>query len=79
MVEHANNQHNPHNGNEANDIPLPPTTERLYRMIHQLQDQNRKLSAQMEAMNRENARWENEASSHQNNDDPIGDEKKNNT
>ena len=45
-------------------------------MIRQLQDQNRKLSAQMAAMN---SRRENEASTHQNNDDPIGDEEENNT
>ena len=45
-------------------------------MIRQLQDQNRKLSAQMARMN---SRRENEASTHQNNDDPIGDEEENNT
>ena len=53
--------------------------EGLYRMVRQLQDQNRKLSAQMVAMNRENNRRENEVSYYQNNDDPIGDEEKNNT
>ena len=51
MAEHANNQHNPHNGNKANNIPLSPTVEGLYQMICQLQDQNKKLLAQMEAMN----------------------------
>ena len=62
MVEHADNipPLNLQNGNEANNIPQPPTMERLYRIICQLQDQNRKLSAQMAAMNRENNRRVNE-------------------
>ena len=48
-------------------------------MIYQLQDQNRKLLAQIAAMNRENARRKNEASNHQYNGDLSGDEEENNT
>ena len=66
-------------GTRQTIFPQPPTVEGLYRMIRQLQDQNRKLSAQMARMNRETSRRENEASTHQNNDDPIGDEEENNT
>ena len=79
MAERVDNQHNQHNGNEANNIPQSLTMEGLYQMIRQLQDQNRKLSAQIAAMNQENSRKENEASSHQNNDDPTRDEEENNT
>ena len=70
MDEHVNNQynqhnrHNPHNGNKTNNIPQPPTIEGLYWVICQLQDQNRKLLAQMVATNQENNRRENEASNH---------------
>ena len=79
MAEHANNQPNPQNGNKANNIPPPPTMKGLYWMIHQLWDWNKKLSAQIVAMNRENNRRENEASNHRNNDDPTRDEEENNT
>ena len=41
-----------------NNIPQPPSMEGLYQMIQQLQDQNRKLSAEMAAMNQENSRRE---------------------
>ena len=73
------NQQNQHNGNEVNNIPQPPTMEGLYQMIQQLQDQNMKLLGPMAAMNLENSKRENEASSRQNNDDPTGDKEENNT
>ena len=92
MVEHVgnnrdnqHNQHNQHNqydqhkGNETSNIPQPPTMKGLYRMIHQLQDQNRKLLAQMAMMNQKNNRRENEASSHRNIDDPTRDIEEDNT
>ena len=78
-LHNQHNQHDQHNGNEVHSISQPSTMEGLYRMVRQLQDQNKKLSAQMVAMNRENSRRENKASYYQNNDDPIGDEEKNNT
>ena len=52
--------------------------EGLYHMIYQLQDQNRKLLAQIAVMNQENNRKENEASSHWNNDNPTKHEEENN-
>ena len=81
MVEHANNvpPPNPQNGNEVNNIPQSLMMEGLYWMIRQLQDQNRKLSAQMAAMNQENSKRENEANSRQNNDDSTRDKEENNT
>ena len=78
MANNANNLNNSNKGNKVNNIPPPPTVEGLYRMIHRLQDQNRKLMGQVEAMNWDNARKENEANSHQNNGDPTEIEEENN-
>ena len=68
-----------HTCNKANSIPPPSIVEGLYQMIHQLQDQNRKLLTQMAVMNLENVGRENEASSHQNKDDPTRDKEEANT
>ena len=79
MANHANNSSNPNNGNEVNNIPPPPIVEVLYYMICQIQDQNRKLIAEMEVMNWENARRENEASSHHHSDDPTQNDEEDNS
>ena len=76
MTDNANNLNN---GNEVSNIPPLPVVEGLCRMIYQLQDHNRKLTTQIEVMNQEYARRENEASSHQNNGDPTGNKEENTT
>ena len=74
-----NNQHDQYNRNVVNNIPQPPIVEGLYRMVRQLHDQNRKLSAQMAVINRENSRRENGDNRCQNNNDLTGDKEENNT